>query len=215
MAAAVDIPIKAEPTRARILPAAVRRRAGGSLDRRRATVAALAAVALLAAGCGDDERTAAPPPATLAASAVPYLDSEQRTLTAAALAKETGLDRLAAQLDEWGYEGGASRYFQGQSKRLQVVDSRAYRFRTPTGAAAFMRVIREQPDAFFPGAGESRAFTSGGRRGIQLEGLPCACHLAQPAFFAAVSDGTTVRSLEISGARATARVLRALAARAP
>jgi hypothetical protein len=48
-----------------------------------------------------------------------------------------------------------------------------------------------------------------------VDGLPCSCHLAQPALFAAVADGTTVRSLEINGARATRRVLRALVAEAP
>jgi len=182
-------------------------------------LSAVVLAALVAAGCGgDDERAAAapaPPPATLPAAAVPYLESKQRTLTAAAVAKETGLPELSARLAEWGYESGASRYFQGQSKRLQVVDSRAYRFRSAAGAAAFMRLIREQPGAFFPAAGERREFAAGGRRGLAIEGLPCACHLAKPAYFAAVSDGTTVRSLEINGVRASVKALRALAARAP
>jgi hypothetical protein len=180
---------------------------------------AVVLAALAAAGCGgEDERAAAappPPPATLPAAAVPYLESSQRTLTAAVVAKETGLPELAGRLAAWGYESGASRYFQGQSKRLQVVDSRAYRFRSPAGAATFLRFIRERPGAFFPGAGERRAFAAGGRRGLAIEGLPCACHLAQPAYFAALADGVTVRSLEINGARASVKTLRALAARAP
>jgi hypothetical protein len=186
----------------------------------RAAAACLAlAVALQFGACGGDDgdggdRSVAAPPPTLPAAAVPYLESKQRSLTAAAVAKETGLPRLEAQLAAWGYDGGASRYFQGQSERLQVVDSRAYRFRSSPGAAALMRAIRAQPGAFFPGAGDSRAFTVAGRRGIAVEGLPCACHLAQPALFAAVADGATVRTLEINGARATPRVLRRLTARA-
>jgi hypothetical protein len=182
----------------------------------RSVMAVVVAVALCLGACGDDEeRPAAPPPRTLPAAAVPYLESKERPLTAAVVAREAGLPRLAGELAEWGYDAGASRYFQGQSKRLQVVDARAYRFRTPTGAAAFMRVIREHPGAFFPGAGRTRPFASDGRRGIAADGLPCSCHLAQPALFAAVSDGTTVSSLEINGARASRRVLRALVARLP
>ena len=180
----------------------------------RALVAALAAALCLSA-CADDERAAAPPPPTLSAAAVPHLESKARALSAAVVAREAALPRLAGQLAEWGYVAGASRSFQGQSKRLQVVDSRAYRFRTPTGAAALMREIRAHPGAFFPGAGRVRDFTSEGRRGIAVQGLPCACHMAQPALFAAVADGTTVSSLEINGARASMRVLRALAARPP
>jgi hypothetical protein len=181
----------------------------------RSGIAVVAAALCLSACGGGDGRPSAPPPPTLPAAAVPYLESKERTLTAAVVAREAALPRLAGQLAEWGYDGGASRYFQGQSKRLQVVDSRTYRFRTPTGAAAFMRVIRENPGAFFPGAGRTRDFASGGRRGIAVDGLPCSCHLAQPALFAAVSDGTTVSSLEINGARASRRVLRALVARTP
>jgi hypothetical protein len=181
----------------------------------RSGIAVVAAALWLSACGGDDKRPSAPPPPTLPAAAVPYLESTERALTAPVVAREAGLPRLADQLAEWGYDGGASRYFQGQSKRLQVVDSRAYRFRTTTGAAAFMRLIRENPAAFFPGAGDTRDFSAGGRRGIAADGLPCSCHLAQPALFAAVSDGTTVRSLEINGARASRRVLRALVARTP
>lgn len=180
----------------------------------RAVLVVLAAALWLGA-CGEDERAAAPPPPTLPAAAVPYLESKERALTAAIVAREAGRPELAAQLAEWGYDGGASRSFQGQSKRLQVVDSRSYRFRTPTGAAAFMREIRANPGAFFPGAGEQRDFVSDGRRGIAVTGLPCACHMAQPALFAAVSDGTAVSSLEINGARASMRALRALVARSP
>jgi hypothetical protein len=169
-------------------------------------------------GCGEDERAAAPPPPpppTRPASAVPYLESKERALPAAVVAREAGRPALAARLAEWGYDGGRNRSFQGQSERLQVVDARTYRFRTPAGAAAFMRVIRADPEAFFPGAGEQRALASSGRKGIAVTGLPCSCHMAQPAFFAAVADGTTVSSLEINGARASLGALRRLVAQTP
>ena len=177
----------------------------------------LTVAASLAAGCGstaDDESAAVRPP-TLPAAAVPYLPSEERALSAAALAKETGLTALAGRLRAWGYEGGTSRYFQGQSKRLQIVDARAYRFGSPSGAAELTRAIRAEPEAFFPGAGATRAFSAGGREGFAIEGLACACHLAQPTFFAVLSDGRTVSSLQINGPRASMRSLRALAARVP
>ena len=183
----------------------------------RAAAFALMAAALCVSACGEDERAAPPPPPppTLSAAAVPYLESKARTLSAAVVAREAGLPWLAGRLAEWGFQSAASRSFQGQSKRLQVVESRAYRFRTPAGAAALMRAIRKQPGAFFAAAGKARGFTSDGRRGIAVEGLPCSCHMAQPAFFAAVSDGATVSSLEINGARASMRSLRALAAKLP
>jgi len=182
----------------------------------RALVAVLVAAVWLGA-CADAKRAAAPPtpPPTLPAAAVPYLESKPRALSAAVVAREAALPRLAGQLAEWGFLAGASRDFQGQSKRLQVVDSRAYRFRTATGAAALMREIRAHPGSFFPGAGRVRDFTSEGRRGIAVTGLPCSCHMAQPAYFAAVADGTNVSSLEINGPRASMRVLRALAAQVP
>jgi hypothetical protein len=179
--------------------------------------AALAIAAILAGGCGSTAERRAPAvhPPTLPAAAVPYLPSKERALSAAALAEETGLAGLAGRLREWGYEGGTSRYFQGQSKRLQVVDARAYRFASPTGADELARTMRAEREAFFPGAGATRAFSAGRRRGFAIEGLACACHLAQPTFFAVLSDGRTVTSLEINGPRASLRALRALAARAP
>jgi hypothetical protein len=185
---------------------------------RRSSVAVLAAALAGAApaGCGGDERAAAaPPPAALAAAEVPYLESRARTLTAQVVAREAADPALAGRLADWGYEGGSSRYFQGQSRRLQVVDSRTLRFRTPAGAASFMRFVRANPGSFFPGAGPVRAFSSEGRRGIVVEGLPCSCHLATPALFSALPRGTTVSTLEINGPRATVRALKALAAAAP
>jgi hypothetical protein len=180
-------------------------------------VAALAAGVLLG-GCGEADPgrpAAAERVPTLPARAVPYLESTERTLTPALLARETGLATLAGQLAEWGYAGGASRSFQGQSKRLQVVESRTLRFRTAGGAAAFMRIVGRRPGAFFPGAERPRAFRSRGRRGILIKAAPCTCHMASPAYLGVVAGGPTVSWLEINGPRATVRALTRLAAQAP
>jgi hypothetical protein len=183
---------------------------------RRASIAVLAAAfaGALPAACGSDER-AAPPPRALTAGAVPYLESKARPLTAAVVAREAGDPTLAGRLADWGFDGGSSRYFQGQSRQLQVVDSRTLRFRTSDGAAAFLRFVRAHPESFFPGAGPMRRFSSEGRHGILVEGLPCSCHLATPALFSALPRDTTVSTLEINGPRATVRALRELAAEAP
>lgn len=185
---------------------------------RRAAAAALVAVCgALPAGCGAGEErpaAAAPPPA-LPASAVPYLESEARPLTAAALAKETGTPELADRLAELGFAAGSRRYFQGQSTRLQVVDARALRFETGAGAAEFVRYVRGRPSLFLAGGQRPADFESRGRRGVMVTGAPCSCHLATPVLMGVVADGPTVTWLEINGPRASKRALRALTAEAP
>jgi hypothetical protein len=183
-------------------------------------VAALAAGGLLG-GCGgaDPARPAADSQAirvpTLPARAVPYLESKERALTPTVLAREAGLDTLAGLLAEWGYAGGASRSFQGQSKRLQVVESRTLRFRTAGGAGKFMRIVRGRPGSFLPGAERPRAYRSRGRRGVLIKAAPCTCHMASPAYLGVVASGPTISWLEINGPRATVRALTRLAAQAP
>jgi hypothetical protein len=188
--------------------------------RRAAAAAVGAACAVLAVACGGgaSERAAAPAgpaPAALPASAVPYLESSERPLTAAAMAKEAGLPELVVHLREWGFQAASRRSFQGPSKRLQVVDSRTLRFGSPAGAAAFVRYVGSRPGDFLGGGQAPRPFASGGRRGILVEGLPCSCHLATPVLLGVVSGGPTVTWLEINGPRATRRALDRLAATAP
>jgi hypothetical protein len=176
-------------------------------------VAGAVALSVALAACGDDadERAAAPPPA-LPAAAVPYLDSSARPLTAASVAKEAGVPELAGRLEAWGFDGGSRRYFQGQSRRLQVVDSRALRFRSAAGAAAFVRYVRSRPSEFLAGGGPAKDLEAGGRRGVLILGSPCSCHLATPVLTGVVADGPTVAWLEINGPRATRAALRRLLA---
>jgi hypothetical protein len=185
--------------------------------RRAAAVVVTGALCALAAACGggSPERVSSGPrPAALPASAVPYLESSERPLTAAGMAKETGLPELAGRLREWGYDAGSRRYFQGPSKRLQVVDSRTLRFRSAAGAQAFVAFVRSRPAAFLGGGLPARDFASRGRRGILVVGAACSCHLATPVLLGVVAGGPVVTWLEINGPGASRRALGRLAARA-
>jgi hypothetical protein len=136
-------------------------------------------------------------------------------LTAAKLAREAGAPALRGDLDAWGFLAGADRYFQGESRQLQVVDSRMLRFRSAAGADKFVAFIRKHVSVYlgsFPGM---RRFASRGRSGILATGQPCTCHLANPAFLAVVARGGDVTWLEINGPGATAKRLAQLISAAP
>ena len=60
-----------------------------------------------------------------------------------------------------------------------------------------------------------RPLTSAGRTGFVATAQECQCHLANPAYLAAVARGGTVSWLEINGPGASRRMLTALLARAP
>ena len=98
--------------------------------------AGLVVVAGLLSACGSSSTTSSPPPvasppATLPARAVPYLPSTLKPLTATLLTREAQAPDLAASLRTWGFQSGSDRYFQGESHRLQVVESRTLRSVTP------------------------------------------------------------------------------------
>jgi hypothetical protein len=190
------------------------------------TLVALTVVALVAAGCGSSSnqgsssvaaRVLSPSlPPTLPAAAVPYLPSVHRPLTAAFLAREAEVPSLTVRLSGWGYEAGADRYFQGESKRLQLVDSRTLRFRDPAGASAYVAFMRGHLSPILGSFPQVRAFTADAAgRGIVASGQECQCHLANPSFLAVVAHGPTVTWLEINGPGATRRRLDTLIARAP
>jgi hypothetical protein len=174
----------------------------------------LLTLAVAMVGCGS-AASPAPAPPTLPASAVPYLPSHARTLSPAALARETAAPALRAQLSSWGYMAGADRYFQGESRQLQVVDSRAFRFKSATGARAFVAFVGRHVSVYLGSFPRTRAFSSAGRTGILAIAQPCQCHLANPAYLAVVAGGGTVRWLEINGPGATPRKLARLIAAAP
>jgi hypothetical protein len=172
----------------------------------------LAGLALLASACGSAGH-AMPP--TLGARAVPYLPSSPRALTVAGLAREVGTPTLAGSLRAWGFTAGAQRYFQGESRRLQVVDSRTLRFRTAGGAQAFVAFARAHVSTYVGSFPRLRELVLGGRRGFLAVAQPCQCHLANPAFLAVLARGGTVTWLEINGPGATPGGLHALLRLAP
>jgi hypothetical protein len=172
----------------------------------------LAGLALLAAACGSAGH-AMPP--TLGAGAVAYLPSSARALTVAGLAREAGTPGLASELRAWGFTAGAQRYFQGESRRLQVVDSRTLRFRRAGGAQAFVAFARAHVSTYVGSFPRLRELTLGGRRGFLAIAQPCQCHLANPAFLAVLARGGEVTWLEINGPAATLRRLEALLVQAP
>jgi hypothetical protein len=171
------------------------------------------ALALVCGGCG----AAASPPTvlTLRASAVAYLPSTIKPISAAFLAREAGTPELRAQLGGWGFVTGRQRYFQGESRRLQVVDSRTLRFRTGGGADAFVAFLRAHLNPYLGGFANLQPLTSSGRTGFVATAQECQCHLANPAYLAVVARGGTVSWLEINGPGANRRMLTALLARAP
>jgi hypothetical protein len=155
------------------------------------------------------------PPETLAAQAVRYLPSSVKPLSVSFLARESGSPLLRAQLPAWGFIAGADRYFQGESRELQVVDSRTLRFRSAAGATSFVQFMRDHLSSYLGSLPRIRHYQTLGRTGILAVGQPCACHLANPAYLAIVARGPTVTWLEINGPGATPKALGSLIARAP
>jgi hypothetical protein len=154
-------------------------------------------------------------PATLPASAVSYLPSHLKPLTPTGLARETRSPALAGELGAWGFVGGADRYFQGESRALQVVDSRTLRFRTPGGAAEYVRFMRAHAVAILGSFPAMRRFASQGRSGFLAIAQQCQCHLANPALLAVLARGGLVTWLEINGPGASRRQLSRLLVGAP
>jgi hypothetical protein len=185
----------------------------------RATLGVLVLAALVG-GCGASagtSETAIPRPATLSPAAVPYLPSTHKPLTAALLARETQTPTLVRRLGAWGFVAGSDRYFQGQSHRLQVVDSRTLRFRGAGGAARFVTFMQTHLDSYLGSFPKVRHWRADARRGILAVGQECQCHLANPTLLALLArDGKgTVTWLEINGPGATRERLAALVTQAP
>jgi hypothetical protein len=181
----------------------------------------LGAIALAAAACGGGAaedvslsgRTPAPP--VLAAAAVAYLPSKAHRLTAERLAREIRRPSLADDLARWGFLAAAERSFQGESRRLNVVDSRTLEFSRPAGARAYVDFVRAHVAVYLGSYPTVRRFASAGRTGWLFRAQSCACPGATPLWLGVASAGTRVTWLEINGPDATARTLRRLAARAP
>jgi hypothetical protein len=191
--------------------------------RLRAITAIVVAGALMIGGCGSMSTastratgdSSAKAPATLPAAAVPFLPSSLKPLTACGPAREARAPALVGDLGSWGYQAGSDRYFQGESRDLQVVDSRTLRFRAGTGASAFVQFVRGHLSPYLGSFALVHGFSSRGRNGILAIAQACQCHLANPAYLGVLSSGATVTWLEINGPKATQRRLATLIADAP
>jgi len=182
-----------------------------------AALAALLPVAVALASCagGTKIETHATPsvgPAptemrVLAPSAVPGLSSTTTTLTATELGKDAPIHGLAGRIATWGYLDGRQRTFQGESRRLTTVISRALVFGDPAGASAYVTYLQGHAAAFFGVATGVRPLTAQGRAGWLFSPPPCACHMANPVLIGVVKDGSSVVWLDINGPKATRALL--------
>ncbi len=164
------------------------------------------------AGCGA---SAGGPPATLPAREVPYLSTSIKSVSPSSLAREAQDPSLATRLRHWGFEIAADRYFQGESRRLQVVDSRTLRFHHTAGATAFVSYMRAHLSPILGSFPMISAYRFRDRDGILAVGQECQCHLANPTFLALVARRGMVSWLEINGPAATRERVAALLARTP
>ena len=169
---------------------------------------AVGAILLLAAACGSvaTQGSATGPLPVLSTSAVPGVPSKTTALTADELSKDASIPDIASMLASWGYIGGVERTFQGQSRHLTFVDSRALAFEDPNGAEAYVAFVHDNASSYF-GVAAVAALDAQGRSGWQFTPAACACHMANPVEVAVVSSGANVSWLEINGPDATPALL--------
>jgi hypothetical protein len=146
----------------------------------------------------------------LPVSAVPGITVTTHALPATLLAKDAAVHGLAATIHELGYRGGLERIFQGMSKQLTFVQSRALVFADPAGAASYLALVRIHADQFFGDLPAISALTVHGRSGLMFRPQECACHEASPVVVGIVQSGSLLEWLEINGPTATPSSLTAL-----
>jgi hypothetical protein len=170
---------------------------------------AIAAALLLAAGCGG---TSAGSSSTrdairvLSASAVPGIPFTTAALTVTELSKDAAIPGLSSKFTSWGYVQGAQRTFQGESRHLTYVVSRALVFKDVSGASAYVDFVHTNATAYFGIAGV-QSLDAQGRPGWQFTPAACACHMANPVVIGVVSSQSVVAWLEINGPDATPALL--------
>ena len=146
----------------------------------------------------------------LAISAITGLPAQTRALTAGLLAEDSTIKSLRNTITGLGFVGGRERIFQGNSKRLTFVDSRALVFDTPAGAAHYLDFVHAHANDFFGLYPSMSPLVSGSAAGWVFEPQPCACHMANPAFVGIARRGSLLLWLEINGPAATDAELRTL-----
>jgi len=155
---------------------------------------------LAAAACGAEETATPAAPATLAAGALPELDSRARTLDEAALAAEAfEPDALAALLSEGGYVTGREREFSGKTTTFDHVVARTLVFESPGGADAYLGWIRGHGDEVLGRAAPAKLVPPG-EGGVAFTLERCGtCKKELPTFLAAWRREATVMTLLAAG----------------
>jgi hypothetical protein len=162
-----------------------------------------------AAGSGVVPSSAAP---VLSTAAVPGLAVTTRTVPVTLLEKDAPVPGLGARLVMDGYVGGRERTFQGPSKDLTLVVSRALVFRRASGAADFVQQVHDKATTYFGLGTEVAPLDTAAGTGWLFRPPSCACHLANPLRLGVVQDGSRVVWLSINGPLATDKRLTALLA---
>ncbi len=172
-------------------------------------LAAIAAVLLLGPGCGGMSVSSTGVPDSirvLSASAVPGVPFTTAALSVTDLSKDAAIPGLSSKFMSWGYVQGAQRTFQGESRHLTYVVSRALMFKDVSGANAYVDFVHTNANAYF-GVGGVQPLVAQGRSGWQFTPAACACHMANPVVIGVVSSQSGVAWLEINGPDATPALL--------
>ncbi len=148
----------------------------------------LSLLAVIAAACGTA-------PGNQDASAL----SRRDAVTAAVLARDAPVPGLAADLERWGYVAGTEARYRRGSRRLTTVTSRTLRFRTGSGARAYVDMVGAHASAYEGlGATSSRI-----PAGYLLSAGTCGCATEVPHYLAVVAAGRRVTWLEVGGRTVT------------
>ena len=133
--------------------------------RRAAGILALG-VSLTAVACGSSSSSSTGAGAinTLPAHAVPGLPSTRSPSPRHFWRARPRPRRCAPSCGAGASSSGARRYFQGESRKLQLVDSRTLRFHGAAGATAFVGFLRTHLNTYVGSFAHTRGYSSGAGR---------------------------------------------------
>jgi hypothetical protein len=179
--------------------------------RRSALLLLLLAIAA-SAGCGAEEEQHPATPPTLAASALPELESRARTLDVEAIAEDAlEPDELAELLDDAGFTTGSEREFSGHTKTFDHVVARSLRFDSVDGAESYLGWLGKHGDDIL-GAADPAQVAPLGESSVAYTLARCGtCKKELPTFLAGWRRGEVVLTLLAAGSGGNADRFDALA----
>jgi hypothetical protein len=180
----------------------------------RVVLAVIAASLLVLPACGSEQEpeSAPSPPASLPGSALPDLDSRERSLSAEALAADSyEPEALAELLDEAGFVSGREREFSGKTRTFDHVVARTLVFDDAQGAEKYLGWLRTHGEDFL-GRVEPAEVSPPGESGVAFGLAACGtCKKETPTFLAGWRRGSTVLTLLAAGSGANPERFSALA----